>query len=67
MRRSGLWFWPGRKKLGYAGRLGFAQLALFLLIYGGADSIAEHHHHRVRLHFDFDLQWPFVPAMSIVY
>ena len=58
---------PLGRRLAWAALLGSAVLAWFLLIFGGADWITSRHDRRVRLHFDFDLQMPFVAAMVVPY
>lgn len=40
---------------------------LWLVVYGGADWVAASHSYRVRLHLDFELGIPLIPASSIVY
>lgn len=40
---------------------------LWVIVYGGADWITSLHNYRIRLHFDSELELPFVPAASIIY
>ena len=47
--------------------LGLADALWFILAYGGAEWLAEHHAYRVRLHFGIDLAIPFLPAMTVFY
>jgi membrane-associated phospholipid phosphatase len=61
------WAWPGWRHLGLTLLLTIALDLWWVLIYGGANWITERHSYRVRLHLDFELGLPFVPAALIGY
>ena len=58
---------PSWNHLQYALALGFAQSLWFGLVYGGACYLASTHTYRVRVHFDAELDIPFVPGMVVFY
>jgi len=47
--------------------LALLQAMLFALVYGGADYITSRREFRVRVHFEFERNIPFVPAMTWLY
>ena len=59
--------WPSR--CCWAAFFGYGTLLVLLwaISYGGTSWITGLHDFRVRLHFDFELQMPFVPRAAIVY
>src|SRR5438477_7080546 len=65
--KDAFWGWPGWRLLGQSVLLGGCQVLWFFLIYGGANYLTKLHSHRVRLHFDWELHVPFVPAMVLGY
>jgi membrane-associated phospholipid phosphatase len=61
------WHWPGWGQVGYALLLGGTVGLWFALVYGGTDYLTAHRSYRVRLHFDAELNLPFVPEAVLVY
>jgi membrane-associated phospholipid phosphatase len=61
------WAWPGWRLLGLSALLGSCQVLWFALIYGGTNYLTTLRSYRVRLHFDWELDVPFVPAMVLGY
>jgi membrane-associated phospholipid phosphatase len=61
------WGWPSRRLLILGVLLGSCQVVWFFFIYGGANYLTQLHSYRVRLHFDWELYVPFVPAMVLGY
>ena len=59
--------WPGRKHLRYAVLLSLAGSLWFVLVYGGANALTAHRAFRVRVHFDAELDIPFIPEMTVIY
>jgi membrane-associated phospholipid phosphatase len=59
--------WPGRDVLNYFLRRGIAITILWVVVYGGADLITGWRHLRFRVHFDWELAIPFVPAAVLAY
>jgi membrane-associated phospholipid phosphatase len=53
--------------VGYAALLGSAVSVWFAFVYGGADLLTARHSFRVRLYFDAEMAWPFVPAAVLIY
>lgn len=64
---AAFWGWPGWRLLVQSALLGSCQVLWFFFIYGGANYITMLHSYRVRLHFDWELSVPFVPAMVVGY
>lgn len=67
IKSIGLWHWPSWRQIIYGLSLGLAVLALFTVVFGGAEWIVGQHSYRVRLHTPLDLAMPFWPAMAVVY
>jgi membrane-associated phospholipid phosphatase len=69
MKRSRpcFWRWPGWGHVGYAALLGSAVCVWFGFVYGGADLLTASRSFRVRLYFDAEMAWPFVPAVVLIY
>src|SRR5947209_15294687 len=61
------WRWPGWSHVGYAALVGSAVCVWFLFVYGGADFLTAKRSFRVRLYFDAEMAWPFVPAAVLIY
>jgi membrane-associated phospholipid phosphatase len=61
------WHWPGWSHVGYAALLGGAVSVWFAIVYGGADLLTAKRSFRVRLYFDGEMAWPFVPAAVLIY
>jgi len=59
--------WPGWRHLFLTLRLSAALGAWWIVVYCGANSITQLHSYRVRLHFDAELNIPFVPAAVFAY
>ena len=59
--------WPGWKHLVFSTWVTLLGVIWFCLIYGGADAFTAHRHTRVRIHFDAELDIPFVPEAVVVY
>lgn len=59
--------WPGWTHLRYACRPSALNGLWFLLIYGGCDWITAHRALRVPVHFQAELNLPFVPAVALIY
>lgn len=59
--------WPGWKHLVFAYTLSLLNGVWFLLVYAGANHITSLHRYRIRIHFDQELEMPFIPAMSLLY
>lgn len=59
--------WPGRSHLLYFLSLSLANGAWFIIVYGGSDLLTARRTLRVPIHFDAELEIPFVPAMTLVY
>lgn len=59
--------WPGWPHLRFAWLQTFFVSTFFVFIYGGANWITSQHATRVRIHFDFELQLPLVPAFTLIY
>jgi membrane-associated phospholipid phosphatase len=59
--------WPGWRHVRFTALLGLAVTAWWLLLYHGANAITERRAYRVRLHLDFELDVPFVPAAVLLY
>jgi membrane-associated phospholipid phosphatase len=59
--------WPGWGQFRYFVWLGLAVGAWFALIYYGAEAITTLHAYRIRVHFDAELRYPFVPAAVLGY
>ena len=62
-------FWqrPSRRHLAHFARLATVVGAWFGLVYGGADWLTGQHAYRLRVHFDAELDIPFVPAAVLGY
>jgi membrane-associated phospholipid phosphatase len=65
--KPAFWGWPGWRLLVQSALVGSCQILWFFLIYGGANYLTTLHSHRIRLHFDWELQVPFVPPMVVGY
>jgi membrane-associated phospholipid phosphatase len=65
--RPRFWRWPGWSHIGYAALLGSAVSVWFAFVYGGADLLTANRSFRVRLYFDAEMAWPFVPAAVLIY
>jgi membrane-associated phospholipid phosphatase len=59
--------WPGWRHLGRSVLLSLAQLAWFVVVFGGADWITANHSFRVRVHLPGELDVPFVPQAVLGY
>jgi membrane-associated phospholipid phosphatase len=59
--------WPGWTHLKFAALLTLLGTICFIIVYGGCDAITAHRAARVRIHFDWELAIPLVPAMTIFY
>lgn len=59
--------WPGWAHLRYFLWLAPLVLASWVVIFGGADWLAAQHSFRVRIHFDAELELPFVPVFVLGY
>jgi membrane-associated phospholipid phosphatase len=62
-----LFAWPGWRHLGEAYGLGVLFAIWLEVIYGGADYITGLRSVRVPVHFDWERNIPFVPAMTAIY
>ena len=67
MKDEPFWGWPGWQHLGLTLVLTALLSAWWVLVYGGANYVAEQHTYRVRLHLDAELHVPFVPAAVLGY
>jgi membrane-associated phospholipid phosphatase len=63
---EGAWRFPGWRHFGRAAVLALAVLAVFWLVYGATDYFSQGRTLR-RIHFEFELGIPFVPAMTLAY
>jgi membrane-associated phospholipid phosphatase len=61
------WGWPGWLLLRLALLLTVGQTAWFYLIYGGTNYVTGQRTLRIPVHFDWELDIPFVPASVLVY
>jgi membrane-associated phospholipid phosphatase len=59
--------WPGRAVFLFFIRRGVAITILWIVVYGGADLITGWRTLRYRVHFDWELAIPFVPAAVLAY
>jgi membrane-associated phospholipid phosphatase len=59
--------WPGWKHMGYAAVVGVLFGVWLELVYGLADYVTGLRTARLRIHFDWELAIPFVPAMTVFY
>jgi membrane-associated phospholipid phosphatase len=66
-RQASFFHWPGLRQLGYALLLSAAEMALFILCYGGADWFAGRHQWRVAVHCPLDLAMPLWPPAIFFY
>lgn len=66
-RDDAFWGCPGWRPLVLSILLGSCQAAWFFFIYGGANYLTTLHSYRVRLHFDWELDVPFVPVLVLGY
>ena len=69
MQRSGaaVLAWPGARVLAHGVALQCAAGAFWYLAFGLSDWITRLHSRRIRVHFDFELAIPLVPAMTLAY
>jgi membrane-associated phospholipid phosphatase len=61
------WAFPGWRLLAYFGMLVVIQSCWFALIYVGSDQLTSMRTTRLRVHFDFEEQIPFVPSAVLAY
>jgi membrane-associated phospholipid phosphatase len=59
--------WPGWNHIRFATLVSVAGLIWFLFIYGSCNAITAHRATRVRIHFDWELRIPLIPAMTLCY
>lgn len=59
--------WPGWRHLKLAALAVFLGSAWFGVVYGGCDTITAARATRVRIHFDWELEIPFIPETVVVY
>jgi membrane-associated phospholipid phosphatase len=59
--------WPGWGHLAYTALLALVTTAWWVLLYQGANALTERRALRVRLHCDYELHVPFVPAAVLLY
>ena len=59
--------WPGWRHLGYTSLLALGTAAWWFALYHGANAITQRREFRVRLHLDFEVHIPFVPAAVLLY
>jgi membrane-associated phospholipid phosphatase len=67
MSREPFLAWPGWRHLRFAWVLSLAGAAWFLWVYAGADALTAHRAARVRIHFEAELGFPFVPEAVLIY
>jgi membrane-associated phospholipid phosphatase len=59
--------WPGWRHLKFAAAISLPGCLWFALVYGGCDAITALRATRFRIHFDWELNLPFVPETVLVY
>ena len=59
--------WPGWRHLRAAWGISLLVAIWFCVVYGGADWLTAQRQARVRVHFDFELRIPLVPAFTLGY
>ena len=59
--------WPGWNHLKFAALLATLGTIWFIIVYAGCDAITAHRTTRIRLHFDWELRIPLIPAMTLFY
>jgi membrane-associated phospholipid phosphatase len=59
--------WPGSRHMAYTLLLGIVSTLWWVSLYHGANAITECREYRVRLHLEFELLVPFVPAAVLLY
>lgn len=59
--------WPGWPHLKFAALLALLGTIWFIIVYAGCDAITAHRTTRIRIHFDWELQIPLIPSMTIFY
>lgn len=59
--------WPGWPHARFATAQSLLVTLWFCLVYGGGDWLTARHAVRVRVHFDFELGLPLVPAFTLAY
>jgi len=67
MRQEPFLAWPGWRHLRFAWVLSLAGAAWFVWVYAGANALTAHRAARVRVHFDAELGFPFVPEAVVIY
>ena len=59
--------WPGWNHLKFSALLATLGTIWFIIVYAGCDAITAHRTTRIRLHFDWELAIPLIPAMALIY
>jgi membrane-associated phospholipid phosphatase len=59
--------WPGWNHIKFAILVSLVGIIWFLIVYGGCNAITAHRDTRVRIHFDWELHIPLIPAMTLCY